>query len=60
MSGAHPAELPIKAVSTSHHYANALAAKLDLLQQKPRLSPSSPHQDATAALTHPLTAEGPW
>lgn len=49
MSGAHPAALPIKAEATSYHYANALAAKLALF------SPSSPHQDATTALTHPLT-----
>lgn len=58
MSGAHPAALPIKAVSTLHHYANALAAKLALLQQQPRLRPSSARRDARATLTYPLT-EGP-
>lgn len=55
-----PAALPMKAVPTSHHYANTLAAERDLLQQQQnRLSPSSPHQDAIATLTRPL-AEGPW
>lgn len=59
VSGAHPAALPMKAVPTSHHYANTLAAERDLLQQQQnRLSPSSPHQDAIATLTRPL-AEGP-
>ena len=46
MPSAHPAALPVKAVTTSHYYANALAAELALLQQQPSMSPSSPHGDA--------------
>lgn len=59
MSGTHPAALPIKAVSTSHHYANALGVKQALLQQQPRLSPSSLRQDATAAVLTDALSEGP-